>query len=435
MPRSSMECGILIFLIWFAVGPVYGAPPGLPPVKVVKPRTSWRTNFEVFGSTTWQAPSDTAINSTNRTLEIPSSLSTLEVRPDFMLKHGDSVKLIVRSRLMGDAALVKVTSPTESRWSSKGHVEVSDAYLDVKQSDAVSYAMGLQNYQWGPSELYSPSNPFFHFNSQQKSFFYKEKGKVLLRFNVTPNSNWNYVGIAEVLSNNDKYWIEDREFNAKTMFKLERQAQNKSNYLGFGFGTGEKMLPFVSEYFNYSPVDGLSLYFDSRQTRGRTNYMPQANFFGTYDLVDPDTKGSEVFGLSLLGVRWEGTLDLRFEYIINSAGLNESQYAQAKSGFASFAAVTNVRRLARPGLEFISQQYAYFSLRAPDLGKKKDLNLYARYLHSMLDSSGVLQLDADKVWNDAVVVYGEIIFFTGKKDTEFHFTNDYQVSAGFKYSI
>lgn len=404
-------------------------------VKVAKVRPSWRTNFEIFGSTTLQAPSDTAINSTNRNLEIPASISTAEVRPDFLWKYGDSVKVIVRSRLLGDVTLIKLTTPTESRWGSKGRVDVSDAYLDWKQSEVLSYAIGLQNYQWGPCELYSPSNPFFHFNSQQKSFFYKEKGKGLIRLNATPNSRWNYVGIIEAVNNNERYWIEDRDFNVKTMLKIERQFQDKANYIGFGGGTGEKMLPFVSEYINFSPKDGISLYFDARHTQGRTNYMPQENFFGSYDLLDPDGKSGELFTLALMGARWEGTLDLRLEYVYNSAGFTSSEYSQARTGFNSFSALTNIRRLARPGLEFLSQQYLYFSLRAPDLGKKKDLNLYTRYLHTLLDSSGVLQLDADKVWSDAVVIYGEILIFTGGKDTEFHFTNDYQVSAGFKYSI
>ena len=41
----------------------------------------------------------------------------------------------------------------------------------------LSFTAGLQTYQWGPAELINPSNPFYHFQSQQGTFGFKSKGK------------------------------------------------------------------------------------------------------------------------------------------------------------------------------------------------------------------------------------------------------------------
>ena len=183
--------------------------------------------FEIFGSSTQQVwNSLSAYNSDNKTLEVPSWTHTLELRPDIQINLGDLHSVVLRSRHFTQAFETQQTNPNSTDHSSEETSDLSDLFLSSVWNGSFATTLGLQNYQWGPAEIFSPSNPFFHFDNNQRSFFYKEKGRVLARVNWNPNpktTNWSVVGIYEPIDNRTPYWTADKDFRPRSVIKIEYQ--------------------------------------------------------------------------------------------------------------------------------------------------------------------------------------------------------------------
>jgi hypothetical protein len=369
-------------------------------------------------------------------LEVPTWLNTLELRPDIQFS-GVNHSLVIRSRHFLQAKTIEYSNPDEEVNESDAHSDLSDLFFSSNWANSFSTTVGLQNYQWGPAEILSPSNPFFHFASDQRSFFYKEKGRVLLRANWTPDpqqAHWSIVGMYEPIDNQTRFWTADKEFKPKSAMKIEYQFENPANSIAVVGGQGEDQRGFVGEYATFSPVEGFSVYLDAQHRSGRSNYVPEANALGFYDLVD--SQDDRTFTLAVFGFRWEGRVDFRQEFIINEAGYDPIEWPQAKASAltASPNVLLNAKRFAAPGLELRTQTYSYTSLRVPDVGPSKNASLSARWLSSMEHDSSVLQLNFEYNWNDRTVLSVEGLQFMGNPSGEFRIANDSQASAGFRWS-
>lgn len=392
-------------------------------------------NLEWYNSYSLLSPNlKHVMNIDNRRLKFPTGHFTSDLRPEMVLKSR-FIKYVVRARALLDSTSIELKNPTEKKSESDTKLDLSDVYADLLLKSNLSLVFGLQNFQWGPTELISPSNPFFHFNSQQKSFFYKEKGHVLIRVNYNATDNLNYIFISEPISNNDPYWISEKSFGSKLLLKSEYTFSG-TNYLGLVVGLGEKQRPLFGEYFNWTTDSGHSAYFDIKHSSGKFNYRPEKNLFGLYDMVFQDTTGSfQTFGT--LGYRFEGRTDSRIEYIHNTAGLKADEMKNAISSATalSFNLAKNISHFFAPGLELLGQHYLYLSLRVPDLGSSNDINLSLRDLISLQDSSQVLQFDIDKGLTDSTVMYAEATYAAGSEKAELTISNIYSFSLGFKWTL
>ncbi len=394
--------------------------------------------FDIYGSTTNQKwNSDSPFNTDNNVLEVPTWIHTLELRPDIQIGISDNHSIVLRSRHFAQAFETSYENPDKVKKHTEGDSDLSDLFFSSTWSAALSTTIGLQNYQWGPAEIFSPSNPFFHFNNSQRSFFYKEKGRVLARANWNPNpdkNNWSVIGIYEPIDNNTAYWVADKEFKPKSAVKVEYQFDNPANTIAVIGGQGESQRGFIGEYFAWSPVEGYSLYADMQHRSGRSNYVPEQNGFGFYDLVN--SEDDKTFTLAVLGFRWEGRVDFRQEFIFNEAGYDKDEWKQARLSATTISpnVLSNAKRFSFPGLEFRTRTYSYTSLRIPDLGKTRMTSVSARWLSSLEHNSSALQLNYEYNWSDNLVLSAEAVEFLGSSSGEFRVFTDRQVSLGFRWS-
>lgn len=402
---------------------------------------TWAQNsyrFEIYGSSTYNDVNDRSeFNPDNAVLEQPEWAHVLELRPDLSFQLHENHSLVVRSRHFLSAYEREYQNPTRQRTSILSESDLSDFFFSSQWKNNFSTDIGLQNYQWGPAEIFSPSNPFFHFNNAQRSFFYKEKGRVLVRANWNPDpetSKWSVVGLYEPTDNRDPFWTADRDFKPKSALKIERQFENPVNSLAFVVGQGEESKNFFGEYFTWSPKEGISLYADVKHQQGRTNWVPTQDNFGFYNMTESDSE--RLYTLGIFGFRWEGRVDFRQEFIWNEAGYSRSEWKNAKSAGLTLSPniLQNLRRFSAPGLEFYTKAYSYTSLRIPDLGKRQATSAAARWLSSMSENSSVLQLNLEHNWSDSTVLQAEVLEFMGEQGSEFRLINDRQVALGFRWS-
>lgn len=396
-------------------------------------------NLEVYGSSLFQEVNkDSPFNKNNTVLNTPIWTHTLEVRPDIELNFFDSHSLVLRSRHFNEEYKINYSNPKSVKYDRKDDSDLSDLFISSSWGASFSTTIGLQNYQWGPAEIFSPSNPFFHFQNDQRSFFYKEKGRELVRFNWNPDaeSKWSVVGMYEPENNRTAFWTADQEFKPRSALKIERQFENPANALAIIMGQSDLEKSFLGEYLTWSPDEGLSFYMDAKHQKGRNNFRPEKNVFNLYDFVAPDEKENRVFTLAVVGFRWEGRVDFRQEFVYNEAGFNKKEWDQARSAALTLSTnlLTNLRRFTSPGLEFRTKAYSYTSIRIPDLGATKMASVSARWFSSLIIDSSALQMNYDYNWNDHTVVSAELNFFYGSSGSEFRIINDKQGAVGFRWS-
>jgi len=134
------------------------------------------------------------------------------------------------------------------------------------------------------------------------------------------------------------------------------------------------------------------------------------------------------------GARFEGDFDLRFEYIYNSLGFDQNEFANVIAAIkqTSVFLSENLKAFQNSGLELLTQHYLYISLRKSDFLAFKEFNLYLRTLNSITDHSAVDQIEFDKGVGDYLITYAQLAAYRGANDTEFKLSDNYKGTIGFK---
>lgn len=378
-------------------------------------------------------PETSSVNPGNSILQIPDREGTADLRPEWMLTT-EQWKAVVRPRWVG--RWFEWSELGDSQRSSNGDVNLMDAYVEYKPLDGLKAVAGLEVYQWGPAELMNVSNPLFHLHTNSHSVFFKEKGEALVRLSYDQNENWNHMLIANPISNNEEPYRAEQQFQSSGFLKSEVRNKAGNAYAGALLGSDDDRLPFIGEYGQFGWESGWSVYLDARQTRGNHTFVPQMNGFG-YIEMDPKDDNSAIVNQSIVGVRWEGRVDVRAEFYWNSAGYTPDQFQWALSSVRVPTPwlANNLSRFLQPGLELLGRYYSYLSIRIPDLGRKKDVSIAFRNLNSLQDASGFAQFAFDKPLNDALVIELEADLAYGGPDSELTLASSYELVAGLKWTL
>jgi len=387
--------------------------------------------FEIYGSIEQkEILKNSLINPQNSVLKLPDQIQTFEVRPDLQWQLGEALNLVVRSRhLLQQNEIPKGKDPLE------GISDLTDLFFSYQHSDQTTLVLGLQNYQWGPAEILSPSNVFYHFKNDQRSYYYKEKGRVLLRVNHSLSEKTQLTLVSEPVDNRTPNWVAEVDFNPQSAFKIERQLSTPVDLVALIVGQSGSNGQYLATHFNFSIQETYSFYADVKIEKNGSYYNPQLVSPGTYDLVlstlNSDRPGQT---LAVVGFRLEGEFDFRQEMIMNEAGLSGSDWNRTKLAITTLSPslVANLNRFNRSGLELLSNSYSYTSIRFPDFGTTKQIHTSTRWLKNLVQDSSVLQLNLEYDFNDWMVLSSELLLSLGEKDTEFQLVQGHQVSLGFK---
>lgn len=395
----------------------------------------FRNTFESYLYYTYSEPLDNDVNPGNQIFGLPTHTGVVDFRDDFNILT-KSTKWVLRPRWTVTGTETEKKNPNETDRTSMGKLDLTAGYLDWDLSDKWKAVVGLQVYQWGPGEFINPSNVFFHFSNDQRSFFFVQKGLVLGRLNWTPSPNWSLVLIDEPISNNEQPFQVEKDFEPKSTLKIEYHGAG-SSFLGAVVGNEGDNRPFFGEYFDWYLTDAFSFYADLRHSIGSYSYDPALDGSGYVQLVETNPDSGQMFTIADWGLRYEGRTDFRIEWFYNGLGWDKDALKYAIQGitYPNPYLVENLKRYAHSGLELPGQNYLYVSWRIPDLGRKKDASIYMRNILSMQDQSGVFQFSADKALSDAWTGYFEILSSYGKEDTELRLLYGIQGSIGLRWAM
>ncbi|MEJ2066677.1 MAG: hypothetical protein P8Y09_01665 [Deltaproteobacteria bacterium] len=115
-----------------------------------------------------QEPANSSQNPENDFLQIPHYLADLELRPDLRINI-DPIELSVKPRMRLEFSYWQEGNrKRDSEWDDDWYINEWLARLKLLPNLFVSY--GRENLQWGPSYLFSPSNPFFRDNGRRNPY-------------------------------------------------------------------------------------------------------------------------------------------------------------------------------------------------------------------------------------------------------------------------
>jgi hypothetical protein len=293
----------------------------------------------LLGATAYQLE-ENALNPDNE-LNLSRGTSQFELRPDFRLQSS-KFRLVFRPylrttsentpRAMDEPAarLSQVTTETTTAYR--------EAFIQWTAADYLILVYGRQNYQWGPTEAFSPSNRLFDETIAAKDLFYAEPGRELWRINLTLGKHVSLVAMAEtnkgrpteleLKNGNGGHPVgvspnsaPTAETNPTGLAKLEVNSEGGATYMGVVGGGREKGTPWIGMYGNWMATDGWHLFFDVAKEAEVGRNAPTEN----NGLIQFETKNAAAV-LAAAGTKYDferGDI-VRLEYLVDERALNES---------------------------------------------------------------------------------------------------------------
>jgi hypothetical protein len=394
--------------------------PGQPePPPDSSPAFAWRLNVQWISAARGVSPAETAVNPGNRTLRVPQLLLRSELRPNLRLELGPRWQAIARPRVRTvwqsstAAGLPRASEhDTAANWT--------ELFANWRPSDHVTLAYGLQNFQWGPAELVSPSNRIFHEVGLFRDPLYYVRGKHLARVNLSAGRQWSLVTLAELGATGEAPFAARTPFRRAAQSKLEFTSASGASYVGATAGVRAGSPPWFGEYGSLAITEGWSVYFDASHSRGTQAWYPVQDRSGVR-FVQGDAGAPRIRTFALGGLRYtfEGGIDARLEYVHHQAGYSRRQLELAAVALAAASSPEEAEPYFDPGLDFLGRRLLMASWRFPDLPPGRRAEAQARYLRSLTDRSGVAFLTGSLNAGDALVLFASAAAMHGEPAAEF----------------
>lgn len=353
-----------------------------------------------------------------------------ELRPQADWKLTENLRAVSRLRANWSMDLTRNTPDRSINTIQDTRFLFDEVYATYRATETVSFAAGTQNYQWGPSELMSPSNPIFHFYPQFRNFYFKQLGRALLRVNADFSENWNAVALFEPIANQEDAWLANRGFHSRGALKIERRLGSGSDHIGLSLGVMEGPTAFVGLYSSVYVTEGFSAYIETRHSKGSPAYYPTGIGFSQ------NRKGEDsIYTMALMGLRFEDVIDARTEFLWNGYGYTDGEFGTALTAVYFNPALLGT--FLRPGLEITKRRYLYLSIRDVKLISSDRFHAALRYLRSLEEGSlskqsGLLWSNLDYALSERVTGYFEPTVRHGNELSEFGQTFNWELLLGLR---
>lgn len=417
-------------------------PSGANPIRAkikkrIKPSIPWENSWT---TNLWLKASATELQKTpfiadQSPLAMPKQNVGLLLQENFRTQK-NNIQWIFRPSVEVKQESYSLYPETGTKNRIKLDARINELFLQKDLNSSWIVAVGLQNYQWGPAELMSPSNPIFHLATDSQDSTYQARGHTMLRLNYSPDGDWSFVSLFEFARNEEKDFIAGQDFSPKGLIKAEYRLPTATDYLGVSIGNEQMHDPFIGEYGNFTFDETFSVYFDIKHTAISRRYFPHTDY-GQVPRMNLYTYHGSVYMLGVVGFRVEmEDFDFRWEEISNELGFSSSEIEQIGLSMSPLSptAEQNQERFLYSGRELISKNYSYLSLRFPNLIRWLDSALSARVIQSHRDETGQATLNWEGTWRDNWTFFTNAQAAYGKKDGEMTLLYKGKLNTGIKYT-
>ncbi len=401
---------------------------------------SWDLRVLTYGMV--QEPAHSTQNPGNNFLQIPHYTADVEIRPDLRLKLA-SLDLMAKPRIRLEEDFWREGSRRgENQSNNDEYINEWLARWTARENLFISY--GRENLQWGPSFLFSPSNPFFEENGRRNP--YREvPGTDLGRVVWIPESAWTFSFIANTAAGRNTP-LGPGPFERTYALKLD--FTGRENYGSLVLSHSEGSRNALGFFGGWTLSDAILLYSEGVFTQGSKALYPQKDGspFGA-SLQKHQQADSVISPVLLTGGSYtfetNGTLTLEYAYYSQgyNGGEAESFYAlrrKAADAFSSGGPLSGLGQktlgqTANTGLRFLRKNYALLQYTQNNIRNNLDLTL--RWTQNLDDESGQFTSLLSYFLGNHWELFSVTTVNGGNKDTEFETFLDYQWMIGVQYTL
>lgn len=402
---------------------------------------SFEYSLRMLSSGTYQNVADSSQNPDNGFFQIPRYLAELEVRPDARINL-NRLDLSVKPRVNLEwTAWEDGIRKGDTDWNDDWFVNEWLARIRINEDMFVSY--GRENLQWGPSFLFSPSNPFFRDNGRSNP---KQEvpGMDFARLVWLSGMSWT----VSLIANLDEGRQVFQSFGFDKTYALKVDYSGQEGYAGLILSHMESDGNRLGGFAGWTASDALLLYGEGVIERGTNALYPTTadNPFGT-TMEATEDDDSSLNGSVLVGGSY--TLEIgptiSVEYVYNDPGYSDDQadtyYRLRKEASAAFDVAGPIQGLSRltlsrtadPNLKFLRQNYVMFQYRHNDI--RDILNLTFRWTQNIDDGSGQFISIVEYFVGDHIELFSVGTLNSGGGNTEFRTLLECQLMFGLEYTF
>ncbi len=391
---------------------------------------------------TYQDVADSTQNPDNDFMQIPRYLADLDLRPDASLRFR-RLDLSIKPRMTLEWMAWKDGSRKgDTDWEDDWFINEWLARIRIIESLFISY--GRENLQWGPSNLYSPSNPFFLDNGRSNPRL-EVPGMDFARLVWLPGIEWTISLIANL--DEGRQELLSGEFNKTYALKLDYSGQE--GYAGLILSYREKDRGRLGAFGGWTATDALLLYGEGAISRGTSALYPVEDIthpFGASMQALYDESSSPK-GIVLVGGSYtlEAGPTITAEYLYYGLGYSGDQarayYCLREKASYAYNLLGPLWGLSRatlgqtvdPGLRFLRRNYVMLQYGHNDL--LNVFNVIFRWARNLDDGSGQFISIVDCSVGDHIQLFAIGGINSGRGDKEFSDILESHLMIGLEYTF
>ena len=420
----------------------------------------WAERFSMdFRTLTYgvdQKPANSSQNLSNNFLRMAQYITVLELRPDMRLNL-EPLELSAKPRVRLDYIFWREgIRKGESQGDDDSFVNEWLARLKARENLFLSY--GRENLQWGPSFLFSPSNPFFQDNGRRNPYL-EVPGMDFGRLVWIPASSWTVSFIANTNEGLNKtsgpglFLASSLPPPFEKTYALKIDYTGRQNYASAILSHREGFNDSLGLFGGWTISDAVLLYAEGAVTQGSEALYPKSNnshFGASMQQFYLDSTAMRPVVLIGGSYTFEGKGTLTMEYTYYSPGYSEAQaesyYALRRKAGQAFQTglafnsggplfglgQSTLGQTAGTGLRLLRRNYALFQYVQNNI--KNVIDLTVRWTQNLDDGSGQFTAVLGYSLGKHLELFTVGTAMAGGKNTEFGSILDYQCMIGVKYT-
>ena len=388
-----------------------------------------------------QEPANSSQNPDNNFLQLPHYTANVELRPDLRLNL-EPLELSAKPRAKLEFDIWQEGSRQgDTQWKSDVYVNEWLARLKARENLFVSY--GRENLQWGPSFLFSPSNPFFQDNGRSNPFL-EIPGMDFARVVWIPHSSWTTSFMVNTDEGRNTLMGPD-PFEKTYALKIDYTGRENYASIILSQKDYKKTLGFFG---GWTISDAVLLYGEGSLAQGSNALYPQKDtspLGASMQKIHQDD--SDIKPIILVGSSYtleaSGTFSL--EYAYNAPGYNSDEaeiyYALRRSGATAFnmggmagaLGQMTLGQTINPGLRFLRKNYAMLQYTQSNI--KNKIEIFMRWTQNLDDGSCQASAYMTYSLGNHFELFSLGVVSGGDRNTEFGSLLNYQLMFGLKYTL
>jgi hypothetical protein len=409
-------------------------------------------DFRVLTYGAVQGIADSTQNPSNNFLQIPKYVGNIELRPDVRLNL-DPLDLSAKPRARLYYSLWREgCRHGDSEWDTDWFVNEWLARLKVRPDLFLSY--GQENLQWGPSFLYSPSNPFSRDNGRRNPYL-EVPGMDFARLVWIPQSSWTLSFIINTDEGLNRRTGPGR-FLSSTLpppafektYSLKIDYTGRESYASLIVSRREGSENILGYFGGWTVSDAVLLYSEGSFAKGSQALYPvTGNSLLGVPMGPLYQNDSALCPILLFGgsYTFEAGGTVTTEYTYNGPGYNNNEanrfyalrgLAAAAFGQGGLMSILGQRVLGQTavtGLRFMRRNYFMAQYVQNNVGNVLDLTF--RWTQNLDDGSGQFTSVVAYSLGKHLELFSVGTVTAGGRNTEFRSIIDYQWIAGLKYTF